>query len=284
MMRRAVSCAAAAAAAPTFAVWPAATAAAASAAAAPLRSLHAGQQQRRLHTSSSVLQSPSDDASAALSVVPAGGTLPAAARAPIPKQKVQMYHKLLRQLRSPVKGDVPDTQGDDYLLGQAESESMMSEFPGLLSANLAGPGAGRAGKKRGVNNGRAFGKGGRKAATAKVWIQAALTKGTGDFYVNGYRYVEYFPELDHRWEVCAPFFHTGTLTDFDMIALVNGGGRSGQAGAIKHAAAKALQNYNRKKFRPILKKKFLLTRDTRVVERKKYGQKKARKQFTFVKR
>ena len=84
-----------------------------------------------------------------------------------------------------------------------------------------------------------------------VYVRAA---GTGDIYVNGYRYVEYFPELDHRWEVCAPFFYTGTLTDFDMIAVVNGGGRSGQAGAIKHAAAKALQNYNRKKFRPILKK------------------------------
>jgi ribosomal protein S9 len=83
--------------------------------------------------------------------------------------------------------------------------------------------------------------------------------GTGDIYVNGYRYVEYFSELDHRWEVCAPFFYTGTLTDFDMIAVVNGGGRSGQAGAIKHAAAKALQNYNRKKFRPILKKSQWIT-------------------------
>jgi small subunit ribosomal protein S9 len=162
-----------------------------------------------------------------------------------------------------------------------------------------------------------------------VCVLRLRAAGTGDIYVNGYRYVEYFPELDHRWEVCAPFFYTGTLTDFDMIAVVNGGGRSGQAGAIKHAAAKALQNYNRKKFRPILKKsqwitpfarslfcaarawrvlrhrrcsslmsclavplsacvcctpEFLLTRDTRVVERKKYGQKKARKQFTFVKR
>lgn len=108
--------------------------------------------------------------------------------------------------------------------------------------------------------------------------------GTGDFYVNGVRYVDYFLEPDHRWSVCAPFFYTATLTDFDMIAVVSGGGRSGQAGAIKLAAAKALQNYNRRKFRPMLKKHFLLTRDPRVVERKKYGQKKARKRFTFVKR
>lgn len=111
-----------------------------------------------------------------------------------------------------------------------------------------------------------------------------LYLGTGDFYVNGLRYVEYFSELDHRWELCAPFYHTNTLTDFDMIAVVRGGGRSGQAGAIKHAAAKALQSYDRARYRPMLKKKFLLSRDARVVERKKYGQKKARKSFTFVKR
>lgn len=85
-------------------------------------------------------------------------------------------------------------------------------------------------------------------------VCALFSAGTGEFYVNGYRYVEYFHELDHRWELCAPFFYTGTLTDFDMIAVVSGGGKSGQAGAIKNAAAKALQNYNRKKYRPILKK------------------------------
>jgi small subunit ribosomal protein S9 len=102
--------------------------------------------------------------------------------------------------------------------------------------------------------------------------------------VNGQRYVEYFGEMDHRWELCAPFFYTGTLTDFDMIAVVSGGGLSGQSGAIKHAAAKALQNYDRQKYRPMLKKRFLLSRDARVVERKKYGRRKARKQFAFVKR
>lgn len=81
-----------------------------------------------------------------------------------------------------------------------------------------------------------------------------VSVGTGEFYVNGIRYVDYFPEMEHRWAVCAPFFYTGTLMDFDMIAVVRGGGHSGQSGAIKHAAAKALQNYNRKKYRPILKK------------------------------
>ena len=84
--------------------------------------------------------------------------------------------------------------------------------------------------------------------------ERCLFVGTGEFYVNGIRYVDYFPELEHRWAVCAPFFYTGTLMDFDMIAVVRGGGHSGQSGAIKHAAAKALQNYNRKKYRPILKK------------------------------
>lgn len=77
--------------------------------------------------------------------------------------------------------------------------------------------------------------------------------GTGDIYVNGKRYCEYFSELDNRWEVCAPFFHTHTLMDMDMIAIVSGGGKSGQAGAIKNAAAKALQAMDRKKYRPLLK-------------------------------
>jgi len=90
-----------------------------------------------------------------------------------------MYHKLLRQLRSPTKGDVPDTHGDDYVLGKAESESMSAEFPGLITANLSGAGRARNQRRKGVNNGRAFGQGGRKASVAKVWIQAALTKGTG---------------------------------------------------------------------------------------------------------
>jgi len=202
----------------------------------------------------------------------------------IPKQKVQMYQKILRVVRSPTKGDVLDTQGDDYLLGQGETESLAADFPGLITANLSGPGRQGRGKRKGMNNGRAYGEGGRKSSVAKVWIQAALTKGTGEFYVNGYRYVEYFPELEHRWQMCAPFFYTGTLMDFDMIAIVKGGGHTGQSGAIKHAAAKALQNYNRKRFRPILKAQFMLTRDARVVERKKYGRPKARKTFTFVKR
>jgi hypothetical protein len=185
MMRRAAStvCATAAAhAQPIFAVWPAATAAvASSSAAAPLRIATAAG--RRLHTTALQQQqsqqqpsSASDNAGAEL-VVSAGGTLPAAARAAIPKQKVQMYHKLLRQLRSPVKGDVPDTQGDDYLLDQAESESMAAEFTGLLTANLSAGGGRSSARHRGANNGRAFGKGGRKSAEAKVWIQAALTKG-----------------------------------------------------------------------------------------------------------
>jgi hypothetical protein len=182
MMRRAASavCATAAAhAQPIFAVWPAATAAVASASTAPLRIDAAAG--RRLHTTASQQQQqqsqPASDNAGAELVVSAGGTLPAAARAAIPKQKVQMYHKLLRQLRSPVKGDVPDTQGDDYLLDQAESESMAAEFTGLLTANLSAGGGRSSARRRGANNGRAFGKGGRKSAEAKVWIQAALTKG-----------------------------------------------------------------------------------------------------------
>ena len=207
----------------------------------------------------------------------------AEALAAIPKQRLEQSLKMLRVLRSPVKGTTPNTRGDDYVLDSTES-TPAGIFPGLISANLSSGLRDKGGKKAGKDTGRSFGKGGRKSARACVWIQKAITRGTGDMYVNGIRYVEFFSELDHRWELCAPFFYTRTLGDFDMIAVVQGGGKSGQAGAIKHATAKALQAYDRQRYRPALKKKFLLSRDARVVERKKYGQKKARKRFTFVKR
>lgn len=199
-------------------------------------------------------------------------------------QKVRMYSKLLRVLQSPTKGKTPNTAGDDYVLSQTETQSLQSQFPGLINANLRGVGGRKRGGVSGLKVGRAYAVGGRKAAKARVWIQPAMQRGTGDFYVNGRRYVDYFQELDQRWELCAPFHATGTLTHFDMLALVSGGGFSGQAGAIKNAAAKALQKFDRARYRPLLKKQFLLSRDPRAVERKKYGQKKARKKFAFVKR
>ena len=93
----------------------------------------------------------------------------------------------------------------------------------------------------------------------------------------------YFPSLRRRNDVLTPFFVTDTLGQFDVMAAVEGGGSTGQAQALRHGIAKALQNWD-PEVRPVLKSAGLLTRDARIVERKKPGRKKARKSFAFVKR
>ncbi len=127
--------------------------------------------------------------------------------------------------------------------------------------------------------GRASGRGGRKSSSAEAWVKP----GTGKIFINGLPYTEYFDEFDQRSLVGEPFYITGTVSQFDVWATVQGGGKRGQAGAVKHAIAVALQNFD-PEFRPTLKVNKLLTRDQRVVERKHTGKRKARKSFTWVKR
>lgn len=99
------------------------------------------------------------------------------ASASLPKQKVAMYTKILRVLRSPVKGKVKTTSGDDYMLGQDETQSKNSHFTGLITANLSPPAPKRPARRAGKDTGRSYGKGGRKSARAHVWIQKAINKG-----------------------------------------------------------------------------------------------------------
>lgn len=127
--------------------------------------------------------------------------------------------------------------------------------------------------------GCAKGKGGRKNSTAHVWIKP----GTGHVFVNEKCMADYFDAYSCRGSIVEPFLATDTAGQFDVFAVVNGGGVTGQAEAIRHAAANALQFYD-PSYRKTLKKMGLLTRDRRVVERKHYGRKKARKGFTWVKR
>ena len=119
----------------------------------------------------------------------------------------------------------------------------------------------------------------RKTSIARVY----LTAGTGNITVNGKDAKIYFPTILLQNAINKPFEVTNTLGQFDLNCNVNGGGSSGQADAVKLGVARALIKYNAE-LKPLLKAVDLMTRDPRMVERKKPGQKKARKRFQFVKR
>ncbi len=127
--------------------------------------------------------------------------------------------------------------------------------------------------------GRAYATGKRKDAVARVWIKA----GTGKFVVNGKESNDYFARPVLRMLLQQPFSLTNRAGQFDIYATVSGGGLSGQAGALRHGISKALTYYE-PALRPALKAQGFLTRDPRVVERKKYGKPKARRSFQFSKR
>ncbi|MGB8814530.1 MAG: 30S ribosomal protein S9 [Paracoccaceae bacterium] len=127
--------------------------------------------------------------------------------------------------------------------------------------------------------GRSYATGKRKNAVARVWIKP----GTGKVIVNGKTMAEYFARPVLQMILRQPFTVAGVEGQFDVMATVAGGGLSGQAGAVKHGVSKALQLYE-PALRGALKAAGFLTRDSRVVERKKYGKAKARKSFQFSKR
>ena len=124
-----------------------------------------------------------------------------------------------------------------------------------------------------------YGTGRRKSSIARV----RLVEGTGKITVNGKELEEFFGADTLKVIVKQPLTVTNTLDKYDVIASVNGGGFSGQAGAIRHGVARALNEANAE-FRPALKQNGFLTRDPRMKERKKYGLKKARKAPQFSKR
>ena len=127
--------------------------------------------------------------------------------------------------------------------------------------------------------GRSYATGKRKDAVARVWIQP----GRGNVEVNGRGMNDYFARPVLQMILRQPFSVAGVEDQFDVKATVKGGGLSGQAGAVKHGISKALQLYE-PSLRPALKAAGFLTRDSRVVERKKYGKRKARRSFQFSKR
>ena len=124
-----------------------------------------------------------------------------------------------------------------------------------------------------------YATGRRKTSIAKVWVK----KGTGKIYVNGKLYNEYFADNNHKMQITRPFELINQATEFDVRCNVKGGGPTGQAGAMVHGIAKALVMFDQS-FKSTLKTEKLTTRDSRAVERKKPGRRKARRSFQFSKR
>ena len=124
-----------------------------------------------------------------------------------------------------------------------------------------------------------YATGRRKKSIAKIWLK----KGSGNIYVNGKKYDEYFKREQHKMKLLRPFDIISHSTDYDVRCNVRGGGLSGQIGAISHGISKALVMFD-SNLKTTLKKEKLTTRDSRAVERKKYGHRKARRSFQFSKR
>ena len=124
-----------------------------------------------------------------------------------------------------------------------------------------------------------YATGRRKTSIAKIWLK----KGSGKIYVNGKNFQNYFSNENHQKQVVKPFEAINQATDYDVKCSVKGGGHTGQAGAMLHGISKALLLFDAD-LKSILKKEKLTTRDSRSVERKKPGRKKARRSFQFSKR
>ena len=124
-----------------------------------------------------------------------------------------------------------------------------------------------------------YATGRRKKSIAKVWLK----KGSGNIIVNGKNFEEYFKRVNHKSELIKPFAIINQTSSYDVRCSVKGGGHSGQVGAMIHGISKALLQFD-STLKPALKKEKLTTRDSRAVERKKYGHRKARRSFQFSKR
>ena len=124
-----------------------------------------------------------------------------------------------------------------------------------------------------------YGTGRRKSSTARVYLRP----GAGEVKINKKAFEQYFPNETMRMIIRQPLQLTETVGKFDILINVDGGGPAGQAGAIRHGITRALMEFNAD-LRPALKHAGLVTRDPRIKERKKYGQKGARKRFQFSKR
>jgi small subunit ribosomal protein S9 len=166
---------------------------------------------------------------------------------------------------------------------QGTSTGTLADLRNLVQGTPMAPGAGADAaplrEPKRDEFGRSYATGRRKDAVARVWVKP----GKGAVEVNGKPMARYFARPVLRMLIAQPFLVADRYQQFDVFATVTGGGLSGQAGALRHGISRALTYYE-PELRPILKKAGFLTRDPRVVERKKYGKAKARRSFQFSKR
>ncbi|RVT95507.1 30S ribosomal protein S9 [Rhodovarius crocodyli] len=163
-------------------------------------------------------------------------------------------------------------------MSEQTSATSLADLKTLVTTAPAGTEAVKREPKRDAQ-GRAYATGSRKNAVARVWIKP----GKGEISINGEPQSKYFARPVLRMIITQPFLVADRYQAFDVVCTVKGGGLSGQAGAVRHGISRALSNYE-PELRGILKKAGFLTRDSRAVERKKYGKAKARRSFQFSKR
>jgi small subunit ribosomal protein S9 len=161
----------------------------------------------------------------------------------------------------------------------AEVTHSLEDLKSLTGARGAAEAEAEAPQPKLDPQGRAYATGRRKDAVARVWIKP----GVGRILVNGRDDNAYFSRAVLRMIIRQPFLVSGRVDQYDVMCTVAGGGLSGQAGALRHGISRALVNFE-PNLRPVLKSGGFLTRDARVVERKKYGRAKARRSFQFSKR
>lgn len=149
----------------------------------------------------------------------------------------------------------------------------------VVANKIAAPQVVQCKSKKTTPDGGGYGTGRRKNSIARVWVRP----GKGRIIVNNKDFSVYFPRETYRTSIMQPFVDTNTTGQFDVMCTTKGGGTTGQASAIVHGIARALDCISTD-FHAILRKGGFLTRDARVVERKKYGKRKARKSTQFSKR
>lgn len=167
-------------------------------------------------------------------------------------------------------------------LGEAVASSAAAESTSAVAAIMAGSKTEVVAVKRVKKvdaQGRSYGTGRRKDAVARVWLKP----GSGRVEVNGRDQTVYFARQTQRLVLNQPFLIVNATGRYDVMCTVKGGGLSGQAGAVRHGISRALENFD-PEYRPALKKAGLLTRDSRIVERKKVGKHKARRTKQWAKR
>jgi small subunit ribosomal protein S9 len=164
-------------------------------------------------------------------------------------------------------------------MAEDDKETLAEVMPEAIAPETVAPAATITAEPKIDTQGRSYATGKRKDSVARVWLKP----GSGKLTVNGREFERYFARPTLRLIINQPFEVAERENQYDVVCTVKGGGLSGQAGAVRHGISKALTYYE-PNLRPVLKQGGFLTRDARVVERKKYGRRKARRSFQFSKR